>query len=990
MTPERWQKVKEIFQAALERRPEDRARFIATECGDEGLRLEVESLIAAYEKDGSFIDSPAYQEGAELLIHEPAELKSGHTIDAYEIVSFIGRGGMGEVYLAQDKRLGRRVALKLLPVSFAKDAERLRRFQQEARAASALNHPNIITIHEIREANSTLMITTEFVEGETLRQSLAQGRLELPKALNIAIQIADALAAAHQAGIVHRDIKPENVMLRPDGYVKVLDFGLAKLTEHVTPSSDAETPTKRVKTGSGVIIGTVGYMSPEQARGKGVDARSDIFSLGAVIYEMVGGEKPFEGETPSDVLAAILKSEPPPLSELAPAVPPELVRIVSKSLCKDREQRYQVVRDLLIDLRSLKEELDFQARLNHSDQADAVHAPMARPLKDSPADSSELKTAVSTFTHSLSAEIKRHKTGTAVVASLLLVAIGAGIYGIWRLLNRGRAESGEAPQVLRTTQIPMATGLEIPALSPDGNSIAYSSQMAGAAEIFVKPLTPGAREIQLTSDRQGNIEPAWSPDGKLIAFHSVHGGIWIIPASGGIVRKLTDFGAWPAWSADGSSIAFQSESSIMPPSTIWTVSSQGGTPIQITQMGQPAGGHSLPAWSPSGDYLVFVAYTGARQGELWKVPAKGGEPKPVIKSRIWFLSPVYSPKGDFLYAGAFAENGNFIYRLRVSPNGEALDNPVIVADLGLARITGRLTISADGKKFVCGTGISAGNLVSLPISPITHEPSGEPQPLTQNTSYRKTMPRFSPDGKKIAFLQFWAGENQKIWIMDADGANPTQLTTGPTVDWSPSWFPDNDTIAFLSNEEEQTYQRMWSVSVSTRQRKLLFDPGQEIGWPRLSPDGKQFAFNSTKGGTINVWSVPVEGGTPRQLTFDSEQTGWPCWSPDGTLLAFSRRQESSYGIVTMPGSGGEITSLTKDGGRLNDWSPDGDKVVFSALRGGVWNIFWVSRSTNQVKQLTHYTNQSTFVAYPDWSPQDDQIVYEYAETSGNIWLMELK
>src|SRR6266498_4398130 len=293
-------------------------------------------------------------------------MKPGQVVGSYEIISFISRGGMGEVYLAQDKRLGRKVALKLLPSSVTKDASRFHRFEQEARAASALNHPNIITIYEIREANSTLMIATEFVEGETLRQSLvAAGGLSLDAVLHVAIQIADALCAAHQAGIIHRDIKPENIMIRPDGYVKVLDFGLAKLIEPGSPMSVAEAPTK-VKTGSGMIMGTVGYMSPEQARGLTVDARSDVFNLGAVIYEMLARQKAFEGETPSDILAAILKSEPPPLSHFTSEAPSEFARIVTKALRKDREQRYQVVKDMLLDLKSLKEELEFQAKLDRS------------------------------------------------------------------------------------------------------------------------------------------------------------------------------------------------------------------------------------------------------------------------------------------------------------------------------------------------------------------------------------------------------------------------------------------------------------------------------------------------------------------------------------------------------------------------------------------------------------------------------------------------
>src|SRR5437867_694764 len=307
MTPGRWEKVKNNFDSALKYEARERSVFLSNACGDdENLRQEVESLIASHEKTGTFIDSPAYEAAAEVLA-DHQELKAGRRIANYESLSTLGKGGMGEVYLAQDTKLGRKVALKLLPPSVTKDVNRLRRFEQEARAASALNHPNIITIYEISEAHSTLMITTEFVEGETLRQRLAHSSLSLSESLQVAIQIADALAAAHRAGIIHRDIKPENIMLRPDGYVKVLDFGLAKLIDPVSPASIYRGRTKRGATGCGIILGPGGFLAPGGGRGMTGYAASNIFKSRAVIYEMVTGQRPFQGETPSDILAAILK-----------------------------------------------------------------------------------------------------------------------------------------------------------------------------------------------------------------------------------------------------------------------------------------------------------------------------------------------------------------------------------------------------------------------------------------------------------------------------------------------------------------------------------------------------------------------------------------------------------------------------------------------------------------------------------------------------------
>src|SRR5206468_125955 len=315
MTPARFQTIEEIYRAALDQEPDQIGAFLDTACeGDELLRRKVEALVAFHQRPGSFIETSAVGLATRIIENGQADLLVGRTIGHYKLSERIGTGGMGDVYLATDMTAGRKAALKLLPMRFTGDAERLKRFQQEAHALVGLNHPNILTIYEIGEDHSTHYIASELIEGETLRQRLMGGRMEVGEAVDVAIQVASALAAAHKTGIVHRDIKPENIMLRPDGYVKVLDFGLAKLAEQTSSAVAAEALTKQVRTGSGMVIGTAGYMSPEQARGKVVDARSDIFSLGAVIYEMATRRKPFDGETPSDILAAILKTDPPPVS----------------------------------------------------------------------------------------------------------------------------------------------------------------------------------------------------------------------------------------------------------------------------------------------------------------------------------------------------------------------------------------------------------------------------------------------------------------------------------------------------------------------------------------------------------------------------------------------------------------------------------------------------------------------------------------------------
>jgi serine/threonine protein kinase len=369
-TPESMQRLEELFHEALELKPQDRADFMArVRDSNPELVAAVESLIAAHDRSDGFIDSPAYEAEAESIANAQPALVVGQVVGHYRILAAIGKGGMGEVYLASDEKLDRKVALKLLPAEFTAHKERLRRFIQEAKAASSLNHPNIITIHEISEAEGAHFIATEFIDGQTLKQIMANARMKLLDVLDVSIQAASALQAAHSAGIVHRDIKPDNIMVRPDGYVKVLDFGLAKLTEKESPSktADSEIDTMlKAHTKPGTVLGTVHYMSPEQARGQALDQRTDIFSLGVVLYEMAAGRKPFAAPTDIDTLVSILEKEPPSLNKCAPDLPAEFQRIISKALRKERENRYQTIKDLLIDLKSFKEELSFEQKLERS------------------------------------------------------------------------------------------------------------------------------------------------------------------------------------------------------------------------------------------------------------------------------------------------------------------------------------------------------------------------------------------------------------------------------------------------------------------------------------------------------------------------------------------------------------------------------------------------------------------------------------------------
>ena len=363
MTPERYQQIDQLTDAALELAVEERAAYLDLECaGDKELRQQVERLLSAHGYEDGFLSANALEAVAQEMAVAHARSLIGRKLGHYQILSLLRAGGMGEVYLAENTVLRLKVALKLLPAQFTRDQDRLLRFKQEARAALSLNHPNIITIYEIGETEEIHFIATEFIDGQTLRQRLAQGRLELFAALDIGIQTAAALGAAHEAGITHRDIKPENLMLRHDGRLKVLDFGSSKLTEPQTHgSSSKKSAISGVRTAPGIVMGTINYMSPEQARGLEVDARTDIFSLGVVLYETLAGAKPFMGATTADVIVAILDKEPLPLSQSAREAPKELERIVDRALRKDREDRYQTIQGMLSDLKNLKQELEMEA-----------------------------------------------------------------------------------------------------------------------------------------------------------------------------------------------------------------------------------------------------------------------------------------------------------------------------------------------------------------------------------------------------------------------------------------------------------------------------------------------------------------------------------------------------------------------------------------------------------------------------------------------------
>jgi eukaryotic-like serine/threonine-protein kinase len=644
LKPEPWQQLDQVFHSALQHPARERAAFLDEACADDdSLRKQVEALLTAHEEAGSFIERPAMEVEARFVADEQNELAAGQTVGHYRIVSQLGMGGMGEVYLAEDTKLGRQVALKLLPNEFTRDTDRVRRFQQEARAASALNHPNIVTIHEMGQVDDRRFIATEFIDGETLRQHIAgvhttadgsgktMAPLLLHEVLNIAIQIADALAVAHEAGIVHRDIKPENIMVRRrDGYIKVLDFGLAKLTEHPAVAIDPEATTRaQAKTSAGMVVGTVTYMSPEQTRGEKVDVRTDIWSLGVLLYEMVAGCAPFERSTPSEVIALILEREPAPLSQYARGVPSELERIISKALTKDREQRYQTAKDLQIDLRRLQHRLELETGSEHFA---SLRLSGGRPVTGyahvemAPADSFAARSEMARPTSSaeyLVSQIKQHKWSViSATIMLLIVTIGGGfvwyrLFGhrLFRQLPRPFAPS-PSMTINRLTNSGRATAA---AISADGNYVVYGLEDGGKQSLWLRQVKSTSEKEIVAPQETHLVGPAFSHDGNLIYYTAAprnvlanitfRGVLYQVPTLGGTPRKVVENVNGPvALSPDGRRIAFIRTSEGEPHVDALMVASVDGTgERQLTTKRDKAYLDPNPAWSPDGKTIICGA-----------------------------------------------------------------------------------------------------------------------------------------------------------------------------------------------------------------------------------------------------------------------------------------------------------------------------------------------------------------------------------------------
>lgn len=893
MTPERYKQIGELFHEAVELAPAERESFLDQQCADDSqLRRELESLIASHNDASDFIGGPAVAVAAELLADNEADEFIGKKVGRYRVHSLLGVGGMGRVYLAEDLELGRHIALKVLLKHFTHDDTQLQRFRQEARAASALNHPNILTVHEIGQVDGTHFIATEYVEGETVRDHLHRSPFTLAQAFDIATQIADALAAAHAAGIVHRDIKPENVMLRHDGYVKVLDFGLAKLSEKVGGPESSDSPAlinRTVRTDSGMMMGTVYYMSPEQIRRVKVDARTDIWSLGVLLYELLAHRRPFEEETQGDTIVSILQREPPSL----PNVPAESELILAKAMAKNIDERYRTVDEMSSDLRQLRRRLELDSEGDRGPSSSLVaassgaRAPTKTGVFRSARSTSSLEFAVN--------EIKRHKAPVALAGVLLVAAIAGAAFGLYKFF--GRAQPARPTEPLKVIPLTTLPGKELnPAFSPDGKQVAFAwtGERDDNFDIYVKLIGVG-EPLRLTSNRAREMSPTWSPDGRYIAFLRGTGegkGFYLVPALGGAERKLSDAYGWTqggvmsqavAWSPDGKTLALVDKVDENEPWRIYLLSLETGERRKFTTAPTQTDGDTTVAFSPDGRTLAFVRSHNLvgdiyyNPGDIYLAPVAGGEPVRLTFVETAINSLAWTPDGKELILSFEPGESGRPKLWRIPAVG---GTPVLVVERPGDAVFDP-AVSGQGNRLAFAQLSYDFNIYRIEVTaqPGGRRKAGTPASLISSTR-TESDPRFSPDGRRVAFISNRSG-NSNMWVCDADGKNPAQLTDGIYVD-TPSW----------------------------------------------SPDGRLIVFNSVAGGNSDLYTIGADGGVVRRLTTDSSAETTPSWSPDGNWLYFASTRTGRAEVWKMPAAGGAAVQLTRGGGFNPVAAPDGSSVYY--------------------------------------------------------------
>jgi len=841
MTSERWRKFEELYHAARQRDPSERSAFLADECrGDDELKRNIESLLAQDSVE-NVLNRPAAQFAISTTPAPDSHAKSlspGDKLGPYAIVALIGSGGMGEVYKAQDSRLRRNVALKVLLAEVSNDRARRQRFEREAHVVAALNHPNIVSIHDVGDDKGVFFIVTELVEGEPLRTA----RCSVRKALDIAVQIASGLAAAHQAGVVHRDLKPANILLDREGRVKILDFGLAKYVPSSTDGMPSVPDTATMETHSGVIMGTPGYMSPEQVKGLPADHRSDIFSFGVILYELLAGDRAFHGAS-AESMAAILHTDPPELPE---SVPSGVRNIVKHCLEKDPAKRFQSARDLSF----------------------ALGAPGNAPL-------------IPAGPRSLS----RIAWGATGVMVLIAVAFAAG--HSWRM----------AARTLTATVLTSYVGRhEDASLSPDGNQFAFAWDADipnGKQHVYISLVGKGT-PVRLTPENEIGSGPAWSPDGQSIAYwHTTEQRVReliVMPALGGPGRKIASATtvSVSSWSPDGKWLLWGQQVPGSIRSAIHAAPAGGGEPHELIappEFGKKGLGEWWSAVSPNGRELVWEHMAGDLDTDLYLSGSQDGSltgtTRQLTHDHKIKGTPRWTNDGkEIIYVAGGAAEERSLYRVSAS-GGE----PQRIEGIG-ANVTS-LTLAAKSNRLLYSTRSTNFDIRRVDL----RAPDAGHERFLASTRV-EVNPSYSPDGTRIAFSSNRGG-NEQIWVADADGSNPSPLTS----------FPEG-----------------------------------RAGCPKWSPDGQSIVFDARPAGNADIYTSPAGGGAVRRLTDNAAEDLFPFWSADGKWIYFASSRAGGREIFRMRPDGSTVQQMTHDGGLYGMVSADGKWLYYSLADKGLRKI----------------------------------------------------
>ncbi|MGH9408313.1 MAG: protein kinase domain-containing protein [Vicinamibacterales bacterium] len=890
-------------------------------------------------------------------------LSTGTRLGTYEIVAAIGAGGMGEVYRAKDARLNRFVAIKVLPPALAADPEARERFEREAKAVAALSDPNILAIHDFGSDGPTAYAVMELLEGETLRERLRQGPLPVRKAAEIARHVAHGLAAAHDAGLVHRDVKPENIFLTTAGHVKILDFGLARQVQ-VAAADGPNSPTIIKKTDPGTVMGTMGYMSPEQVAGRPVDARSDIFSLGCVLFEMVTGRRAFDRPTAAETMTAILREDPPDATRAEGPVPPALEQVIRHCLEKQPGERFQSARDLAFALQAAA------SGSSASGAAAAVKVPGAWP---------------------------GYGPGTAPRAAAVLAACGllaAGIVAghyIWRTPT---ATASDQPVTFE--QISDVAGVSTePTLSPDGKSVVYAHRGGGDDNLYL--LHVGARKpILLTPDvPEGSSEPAFSPDGERIAFRSERegGGIFVMSSTGESVRRVADFGYNPSWSPDAKELAVSRALFTSP-----TDLSSGNLALWVVNVATGETRQALknftvmqPSWSPHGQRIAFWGLRIGGQRDIYTAAADGSDlargPKDVTSDAAIDWSPTWSPDGRYLYFSSRRGGTMNLWRVPIDEaSGRVLGQPEPITTP--TPWSGYFSFSRDGSRLAFATLNWRSTLFKVAFDPVRGMVAGSPIPVLKGSLPIRDHD-VSPDQQWVVFME--SGQRESILVARMDGSEYRRLTDDDYRNRSPVWSPDGQRIAFYSDRGGS--YAVWTMRPDGSGLEQMTSGTVEPNFPSWSPDGKQFAAWSPL--PKPWWGVfdathPVRLPDESRPQPDANSSFWAMgWSPDSQRIVglVMKKDGSPAGVAVYDLAAKAFTRYPHVSASWASpvWLPDGKSFLVRDSRG----ITAVNAATQTVTLVVPVGGYD--IGRSSGVTRDGRwLTYTETATEGEIWLATMK